>query len=166
MKSRSHSAVTCTASLRISLICANRSKTWGKDGWKKIAVCIVSDHDVGRQKINFRMLKNFIINGKPVAACTCTRRICVTIDSLWRCIRPIIIHAHTTYIHTVERFTHVHCISSCKHIFLGSLYNPAPEFIWALRLKERVQVFTGNYGLYRYPCMVYPRISTQMNHRY
>ena len=29
------------------------SKTWGKDGWKKVVVCIVSD---GRQKINSRTL--------------------------------------------------------------------------------------------------------------
>lgn len=31
----------------------DRSKTWGKDGWKKVVVCIVSD---GRQKINARTL--------------------------------------------------------------------------------------------------------------
>ncbi|KIK44999.1 glycosyltransferase family 2 protein [Suillus luteus UH-Slu-Lm8-n1] len=56
----------------------DRSKTWGKDGWKKVVVCIVSD---GRSKINSRTLsviaamgayqdgiaKN-IVNGKPVAA--------------------------------------------------------------------------------------------------
>ena len=30
-----------------------RSKTWGKDGWKKVVVCIVSD---GRKKINSRSL--------------------------------------------------------------------------------------------------------------
>jgi chitin synthase len=30
-----------------------RSKTWGKEGWKKVVVCIVSD---GRQKINSRTL--------------------------------------------------------------------------------------------------------------
>jgi len=30
-----------------------RSKTWGKDGWKKVVVCIVSD---GRQKIDSRTL--------------------------------------------------------------------------------------------------------------
>ena len=30
-----------------------RSKTWGKDGWKKVVVCIVSD---GRAKINARTL--------------------------------------------------------------------------------------------------------------
>ncbi|KAG0696917.1 glycosyltransferase family 2 protein [Suillus ampliporus] len=56
----------------------DRSKTWGKDGWKKVVVCIVSD---GRQKINSRTLsviatmgayqdgiaKN-IVNGKPVSA--------------------------------------------------------------------------------------------------
>ncbi|KAI8986294.1 glycosyltransferase family 2 protein [Trametes punicea] len=56
----------------------DRSKTWGKDGWKKVVVCIVSD---GRQKINSRTLsviaamgayqdgvaKN-IVNGKPVVA--------------------------------------------------------------------------------------------------
>lgn len=56
----------------------DRSKTWGKDGWKKVVVCIVSD---GRQKVNSRTLsvvaamgayqegiaKN-IVNNKPVAA--------------------------------------------------------------------------------------------------
>ena len=31
----------------------DRSKTWGKDGWKKVVVCIVSD---GRKKINPRTL--------------------------------------------------------------------------------------------------------------
>jgi hypothetical protein len=39
---------------------------------------------------------------------------------------------------------------------------PAPEFTWALRPKERVQVFTAGDVLYRYPCMVYPYVSTQM----
>ena len=56
----------------------DRSKTWGKDGWKKVMVRIVGD---GRQKINSRTLsviatigayqeglsKN-VVNGKPVAA--------------------------------------------------------------------------------------------------
>ncbi|KAF8516437.1 glycosyltransferase family 2 protein [Hysterangium stoloniferum] len=56
----------------------DRSKTWGKDGWKKVVVCIVSD---GRMKINSRTLsviatigayqdgiaKN-VVNNKPVAA--------------------------------------------------------------------------------------------------
>ncbi|KAI0051502.1 glycosyltransferase family 2 protein [Auriscalpium vulgare] len=56
----------------------DRSKTWGRDGWKKVVVCIVSD---GRQKINARTLsviaamgayqegiaKNFV-NGKSVSA--------------------------------------------------------------------------------------------------
>ncbi|OBZ71085.1 Chitin synthase 4 [Grifola frondosa] len=56
----------------------DRSKTWGKEGWKKVVVCIVSD---GRQKINSRTLsviaamgayqegvaKN-MVNGKPVTA--------------------------------------------------------------------------------------------------
>lgn len=56
----------------------DRSKTWGKDGWKKVVVCIVSD---GRQKINSRTLsviatmgayqdgvaKNYV-NGKAVTA--------------------------------------------------------------------------------------------------
>ncbi|PLW18733.1 hypothetical protein PCANC_04781 [Puccinia coronata f. sp. avenae] len=55
-----------------------RSKTWGKDGWKKVVVCIVSD---GRSKINSRTLsvlaamgvyqdgvaKN-VVNDKPVTA--------------------------------------------------------------------------------------------------
>lgn len=31
----------------------DRSKTWGKDGWKKVVICIVSD---GRMKINSRTL--------------------------------------------------------------------------------------------------------------
>ncbi|KZV86456.1 glycosyltransferase family 2 protein [Exidia glandulosa HHB12029] len=35
------------------LITRTRSKTWGKDGWKKVVVCIVSD---GRLKINSRTL--------------------------------------------------------------------------------------------------------------
>ncbi|CAH7688620.1 class II chitin synthase [Phakopsora pachyrhizi] len=56
----------------------DRSKTWGKDGWKKVVVCIVSD---GRSKINSRTLsvlaamgvyqdgvaKN-VVNDKPVTA--------------------------------------------------------------------------------------------------
>jgi chitin synthase len=56
----------------------DRSKTWGKEGWKKVVICIVSD---GRQKVNSRTLavvaamgiyqegiaKN-VVNGKPVAA--------------------------------------------------------------------------------------------------
>ncbi|KAG8806907.1 Chitin synthase, class 1, partial [Serendipita sp. 399] len=60
------------------LITRERSKTWGKEGWKKVVVCIVSD---GRMKINNRTLaviaamgcyqdgvaKN-VVNGKPVAA--------------------------------------------------------------------------------------------------
>ena len=63
----------------IAYLCKrDRSKTWGKDGWKKVVICIVSD---GRQKINSRTLsaiaaigayqdgiaKN-VVNGKPVAA--------------------------------------------------------------------------------------------------
>lgn len=56
----------------------DRSKTWGKDGWKKVVVCIVSD---GRAKINSRTLSAIAamgvyqegiaknaINGKPVTA--------------------------------------------------------------------------------------------------
>jgi chitin synthase len=56
----------------------DRSKTWGKNGWQKVVVCIVSD---GRAKINSRTLsviaamgayqdgiaKN-VINKKPVTA--------------------------------------------------------------------------------------------------
>ena len=56
----------------------DRSRTWGKEGWKKVVVCIVSD---GRKKINQRTLsviaalgayqdgvaKN-VIAKKPVAA--------------------------------------------------------------------------------------------------
>ncbi|VDB96624.1 unnamed protein product [Peniophora sp. CBMAI 1063] len=56
----------------------DRSKTWGKDGWKKVVVCIVSD---GRSKINSRTLSvvatigayqdgiaKSVVNNKPVAA--------------------------------------------------------------------------------------------------
>ncbi|KAG6375949.1 glycosyltransferase family 2 protein [Boletus reticuloceps] len=56
----------------------DRSKTWGKDGWKKVVVCIVSD---GRSKINSRTLSVIatmgayqegiarnVVNGKPVTA--------------------------------------------------------------------------------------------------
>ena len=56
----------------------DRSKTWGKDGWRKVVVCIVSD---GRAKINSRTLSAIAamgiyqegiaknaINGKPVTA--------------------------------------------------------------------------------------------------
>jgi hypothetical protein len=63
----------------IAYLCKReRSKTWGKDGWKKVVVCIVSD---GRQKINSRTLSvvaaiggyqegiaTNVVNGKPVAA--------------------------------------------------------------------------------------------------
>lgn len=38
----------------IAHLCSrDRSKTWGKEGWKKVVVCIVSD---GRKKINSRTL--------------------------------------------------------------------------------------------------------------
>ncbi|KAF8551876.1 glycosyltransferase family 2 protein [Imleria badia] len=56
----------------------NRSRTWGKDAWKKVVVCIVSD---GRRKINSRTLSVFaamgayqdgiakhVVDGKPVTA--------------------------------------------------------------------------------------------------
>jgi len=63
----------------IAYLCKrDRSKTWGKDGWKKVVVCIVSD---GRQKINSRTLSVIaaigayqegiatnVVNGKAVAA--------------------------------------------------------------------------------------------------
>ncbi|KDQ51532.1 glycosyltransferase family 2 protein [Jaapia argillacea MUCL 33604] len=62
----------------IHLTKRDRSKTWGKEGWKKVVVCVVSD---GRMKVNQRTLsclaamgcyqdgvaKN-IVNGKPVTA--------------------------------------------------------------------------------------------------
>lgn len=38
----------------------DRSKTWGKEGWKKVVVCIVSD---GRQKINSRTLSVIATSG-------------------------------------------------------------------------------------------------------
>ena len=31
-----------------------RSQTWGKDGWKKVVVCIISD---GRSKVDKRILE-------------------------------------------------------------------------------------------------------------
>lgn len=37
-----------------------RSKTWGKEGWKKVVVCIVSD---GRAKINSRTLSTIAAMG-------------------------------------------------------------------------------------------------------
>ncbi|KAH9031114.1 chitin synthase-domain-containing protein [Lactarius pseudohatsudake] len=63
----------------IAYLCkCDRSKTWGKDGWKKVVVCIVSD---GRQRINSRTLSAIaaigayqeaiatnVVNGKPVSA--------------------------------------------------------------------------------------------------
>jgi chitin synthase len=63
----------------IAYLCKrDRSKTWGKEGWKKVVVCIVSD---GRQKINSRTLSVIaaigayqegiarnVVNGKPVTA--------------------------------------------------------------------------------------------------
>ena len=63
----------------IAYLCKrDRSKTWGKEGWKKVVVCIVSD---GRQKINSRTLSvvaaigayqegiaTNVVNGKPVVA--------------------------------------------------------------------------------------------------
>ncbi|KIJ45918.1 glycosyltransferase family 2 protein [Sphaerobolus stellatus SS14] len=63
----------------IAHLCSrNRSKTWGKEGWKKVVVCIVSD---GRKKINSRTLSviatmgcyqdgiaTSIVNNKPVTA--------------------------------------------------------------------------------------------------
>ena len=58
----------------------DRSKTWSRDGWKKLVVCIVGD---GRQKINSRTLSVIaaigayqegiaanVVNGEPVAAHT------------------------------------------------------------------------------------------------
>jgi chitin synthase len=63
----------------IAYICKrDGSKIWGKDGWKKVVVCIVSD---GRQKINSRTLSvvaaigayqesiaTNVVNGKLVVA--------------------------------------------------------------------------------------------------
>jgi len=63
----------------IAYLCnRDRSKIWGKDGWKKVVVCIVGD---GRQKINSRTLSvvaaigayqegiaTNVVNGKPVVA--------------------------------------------------------------------------------------------------
>ena len=63
----------------IAYLCKReRSKTWGKDGWKKVVICIVSD---GRQKINSRTLSAIaaigayqdgiatnVVNGKAVSA--------------------------------------------------------------------------------------------------
>ena len=63
----------------IAYLCKrDRSKIWGKDGWKKVVACIVGD---GRQKINSRTLSvvaaigayqegiaTNVVNGKPVVA--------------------------------------------------------------------------------------------------
>jgi chitin synthase len=63
----------------IAFLCKrDRSKTWGKEGWKKVVVCIVSD---GRKKVNARTLSVIaavgayqegiatnVVNGKPVVA--------------------------------------------------------------------------------------------------
>ncbi|KAH9011457.1 chitin synthase-domain-containing protein [Lactarius hengduanensis] len=60
----------------IAYLCKrDRRKTWGKEGWTKVVVCIVSD---GRQMINSRTLSAIaayqegiatnVVNGKPVAA--------------------------------------------------------------------------------------------------
>lgn len=38
----------------------DRSKTWGKEGWKKVVVCIVSD---GRSKVNARTLSSIATIG-------------------------------------------------------------------------------------------------------
>jgi hypothetical protein len=45
----------------VSYLCTReRSKTWGKEGWKKVVVCIVSD---GRQKVNARTLASIATIG-------------------------------------------------------------------------------------------------------
>ena len=63
----------------IAYLCKrDRSKTWGKDSWKKVVVCIVSD---GREKLNSRTLNvvaaigayqegiaRNVVNGRPVVA--------------------------------------------------------------------------------------------------
>jgi hypothetical protein len=63
----------------IAYLCKrDRSRSWGKDSWQKVVVCIASD---GRRKINSRMLSVItaidvyqesiatnVVNGKPVAA--------------------------------------------------------------------------------------------------
>jgi chitin synthase len=78
----------------IAYLCKrNRSKIWGKDGWKKVVVCIVSD---GRQKINLRTLSILtaigayqegiatnVVNGKPV---------------LWRIYMSILLRVRITNI--------------------------------------------------------------------
>jgi chitin synthase len=63
----------------IAYLCKrDRSKSWGKHGWKKVVICIVSD---GRQKINSHTpsviatigvyqegIATNVVNGKAVAA--------------------------------------------------------------------------------------------------
>ena len=63
----------------IAYLCEREySEPWGKDGWKKVVVCIVSD---GREKINKRArsaievigayqdgIATNVVNGKPVSA--------------------------------------------------------------------------------------------------
>jgi chitin synthase len=55
----------------------DRSKTWGKDGWKKVVVCIVSD---GRQKINSRTLSVIATMGAyqdgVAKVCRCSPILC------------------------------------------------------------------------------------------
>jgi hypothetical protein len=55
---------------------------------------------------------------------------------IWRCIRPIIIHAHTTYIHTHSRELHTRTLYIMMQIHIPQVSTQpisAPEFIWALR---------------------------------
>jgi hypothetical protein len=64
---------------------------------------------------------------------------------------------HTTYIHSRVLHTRTLYIMMQTHIPQVSTQPiPAPEFIRALRFKERVQVFTAGNVL------VYPRVSIQM----
>ena len=51
----------------------DRSKTWGKEGWKKVVVCIVSD---GRQKINSRTLSVIAAMGAYQDGVAKVRSIC------------------------------------------------------------------------------------------
>ena len=64
----------------------DRSKTWGKDGWKKVVVCIVSD---GRQKINSRTLSVIATMGAYqdgiAKVCTFNRRLNCTNESKEHC---------------------------------------------------------------------------------
>jgi hypothetical protein len=65
-----------------------------------------------------------------------------------------LLYTHTHDIHTHGRVLHTHTLYIMMQIHIPRVSTqpiPAQEFIWALRSKERVQVFTAGNVLYRYP---------------